>query len=381
MALRPSTLALLSLLMILGGCALSSEPAVEGASSGGKADGFLADDQPWVVGLYAGGIYCTGSLIGARTVLTAAHCVEGRVPEAVYFGHDRRDIDDASLIDVVDYRVHHGYRGEERYSPFDHTPIANDLAVLTLAEDATATPAALNEGALDGYVLGQILTTAGWTEADVEGRGDGRLTAVHNPLTVFGTRQIYSETSEVCPGDSGGPSFVMTEEGPVQLGITSWGGGGCSARNVSMRVDAYLHFITDVMADHDDAPRLFDVPAALRGDGPPAPWPVRAEPFDFEGGETHEATLEVDEEGEVGLAYVLVSVDHTVAPLVDLSIEHDGQSARVYDGGFADPFEGETSAFTGHARAGTWTLRVRISDFHGGGEIRAWGVGFVDPPE
>ncbi len=65
-----------------------------------------------------------------------------------------------------------------------------------------------------------------------------------------------------------------------------------------------------------------------------------------------------------------------MAPLVQLTIEHDGQTARIRDGGFADPYNGWTDAFRGHTRAGIWTLRARISDYHGGGVIRGWGIGF-----
>ena len=49
-----------------------------------------------------------------------------------------------------------------------------------------------------------------------------------------------------CPGDSGGPVIVQTPSGPVQIGVTSWGGEvmdvGCGERslpNVAMRVSSY----------------------------------------------------------------------------------------------------------------------------------------------
>ena len=53
-----------------------------------------------------------------------------------------------------------------------------------------------------------------------------------------------------CPGDSGGPVIAQTATGPVQLGVTSWGGEvmevGCGERalpNVAMRVSSYASFI------------------------------------------------------------------------------------------------------------------------------------------
>jgi hypothetical protein len=122
------------------------------------------------------------------------------------------------------------------------SPSTNDLAVLLLDSAVTSvTPSPLNTAAVS---KGQKITLVGfgWT-SDAGGNAEGRKYAGTNTISGVSTNELYyRDDSNICNGDSGGPTFL----GDNVAGVHSWGEGGgyCTdGMGADARVDYYVKWI------------------------------------------------------------------------------------------------------------------------------------------
>ena len=98
--------------------------------------------SPWLVGLHdmtTGALFCGGTLVASRYVVTAASCVQARTPWDLYavLGHGHRGLETQRGITRV--HVHEGYSPEQ--------PTLSNAALLELdreVELATHTPACVD---------------------------------------------------------------------------------------------------------------------------------------------------------------------------------------------------------------------------------------------
>jgi hypothetical protein len=276
--LRPPVVSLLFVL-------LAAAPAA--AMSGGATVDIAS--VPFVASNSA----CTGTLIAPDRVLTAAHCVEATDPTGLTVtvgadAHDPGNIPEAAKYPIKGFSSAPGFRLD---FPFAHRRPQNataidDIALILLARPvAGITPVRIagpgdagleapgRAARLLGY--GLIAPPPGKPFAVPPALQGGDLTLIRRsdclkayPHAVrrsdlCAQDRAQGPLTQPCAGDSGGPLLAQTPEGPVQIGVTSWGAevkdNGCGTAYlpaVWMRVSHYHALLTardPVLAPHTTA--------------------------------------------------------------------------------------------------------------------------------
>lgn len=198
--------------------AAGSTPVVDGAPETGA---------PAVVALVTadGHASCSGFAIGARTIMTAAHCVASAAPAAVFLGADPAG--PGRTVAVVEVARHPGY-----------TPgaFAHDLAVITVAEDLGVAPLRWLDGAIDPAaptrVVGFGHGAASGDDAHVKRTGAVAIAAVR-ALEL----ELSAGPALPCVGDSGGPVLQRAAGGERVIGVISHGDAFCAYRATAVRLD------------------------------------------------------------------------------------------------------------------------------------------------
>lgn len=197
---------------------------------------------PWAVQLSgAGGAFCTGSLIRPTVVLTAAHCVRGGGRVTVVL--NRQTTAGSGGIRVRAVRRAYSRRFVGRAARrSDGIAVASDIGLLQLArpvvEVAPVTLGSPEDGAL--LAAGRRLTVSGWGLSSNRDTGAARgLRTTSMPVRPkrWCDRRLGSDSEGAlcvgrlerpvagpCFGDSGGPLYVRTPTGAIQLGVVSGGG-------------------------------------------------------------------------------------------------------------------------------------------------------------
>jgi V8-like Glu-specific endopeptidase len=183
---------------------------------------------------------CTGTLIGTRAVLTAAHCVATKTPPY-------------QLIDPVNFYI--GGLYGTRYtaaSAIVHPGYAGgnnaDIAVVLLKEDVTEfSPIQI---ASSPPVVGEEVVLVGYGRTGEESGSFGTMHRAVNIISsveaqIFRIEGVGGGTGNICNGDSGGPTFAKRNGREVLIGIHSTKGGVCGQQGNDMRADVFLPWIAN----------------------------------------------------------------------------------------------------------------------------------------
>jgi len=179
--------------------------------------------------------FCGGTLVSARKVVTAAHCMVGATTSSV------RVVGGRTYLNGTNGTVS---RVSKIWINPDYTDATNgdDVAVLTLSTAMSYTPASYVSSSDTGvYATGTTARILGWGTTSESGSSSNQLRTATVPIVSnsrcagsYGSNFVASDmvcagyTSggvDTCQGDSGGPLLI----GGVLAGITSWGNGCAEA--------------------------------------------------------------------------------------------------------------------------------------------------------
>ncbi|XP_068158600.1 serine protease Hayan isoform X1 [Drosophila tropicalis] len=221
---------------------------------------------------------CGGSLIAARFVLTAAHCVNDDTPDFVRLGSVNLETPSPGYQDIPisNIKIHDDYLSSSKY---------NDIAILELATEpilgGNIFPACLETDARDPPATASLFV-AGWGVMNTTTRQQSKilLRAALENVNLSQCNELFAEQpsskrelkqgvidsllcaadkrrqkADACQGDSGGPLIFernLTDGNYTIVGIIA-SGFGCATKTPGLytRVASYLDFIEGVVWPED----------------------------------------------------------------------------------------------------------------------------------
>lgn len=220
-------------------------------------------NHPWQVAITipvdGRDVLCGGSIIGARWVLTAAHCLtpnprgtDVRAKAGATFYRK-----EGEWVGIEQFAVHEGYKADTS---------ENDIALIKLAAGSAGQIIALAPTSTT-ITAGEMLEVTGWGRTDEEGATSAGLLKASVPYVetaVCNEPQSYNGDVKAgmlcagfrdggidsCQGDSGGPLVRHGGAGPTLVGVVSFS-EGCARKlkyGVYTRVSAYRDWIGSTMA-------------------------------------------------------------------------------------------------------------------------------------
>lgn len=167
---------------------------------------------------------CSGTLIAAGVVLSAAHCFDEAAPRTFHLAS-------GASFEIAGAALHPAYDRAAVRAPEPGLAAASDVALAFLAEPSAVSPAAMSE---EHIGVGARVEVAGW--------GGGELREVETALVEVGAAELRVGPASACHGDSGGPALLDGEVIAV-ISRTADPFGSCAAGAIATRVDVLRGWI------------------------------------------------------------------------------------------------------------------------------------------
>ncbi len=207
--------------------------------------------------------FCSGTLVGRRIVVTAAHCIQKfdevtkkKLPEYILpkatdyvVSFDTKVSQQGNWRRAAQVIAHPDWSPNETLSPQPTTP-PNDIGVIILAEDAPALAKVATIADTDiAPEAGSMIDLAGYGITSNRNNNDtGILRQVQTMFkTLDGNIQRFSVGQlfkGACAGDSGGPAYIQVDGEYQLMGATSTGieiGGYCLGMVANYTDARYYH--------------------------------------------------------------------------------------------------------------------------------------------
>ena len=236
----------------LPGCALETEGFDIGQRSGEIVGGqnAIPGQQNWQISLQRrfGTQFshsCGGSILAARWVVTAAHCVDGSSLSSlrVVAGEHRlnRLENIEQFMNLSRIIVHPAYNPSTSENDIALLELSAPLILSSTRRTATIAPFTPADSAAGLDAPGTMSTVTGWGTTSEGGSLSTVLKIASVPVisdeearAAYGAGEIADSMLgagfpeggvDTCQGDSGGPLVLQTPAGPKLAGLTSWGIG------------------------------------------------------------------------------------------------------------------------------------------------------------
>jgi V8-like Glu-specific endopeptidase len=192
---------------------------------------------------------CTSTLIGSRTLLTAAHCVDSA---RSVFAHNAPS-DSQIQFGVNAYRaarwnVHPGWNPNGQ-------DLRNDIAIILLERAPTnVTPKPWNNQTITSAFRGRAIRAIGYGNTS-PGTGSGTRRQVDLTIADIYPQLIFmgdQRSKGICQGDSGGPTFHTFPDGVERVvGVHSFTVSQGCTYGADSRVDAFASFVQQYLTMYE----------------------------------------------------------------------------------------------------------------------------------
>lgn len=189
----------------------------------------------------------TATLIGPRTVLTAAHCIDDEFTHHIVLGGKEYEMESAHRH--PEFIVNNG--DLTRMDPLDRAD--HDLAIVRLKEAPPIAPAVLSRVPPRAR---QAIVVVGFGETALNRNDRGTKRRAFNFIERLTPNKFeFRGPQSVCHGDSGGPTFANFDGQLYLIGVHSVVSNPCGRFGVDMRVDFYREWIEKMADDVSFGPR------------------------------------------------------------------------------------------------------------------------------